>query len=229
MKLFAISDTHGGLPEIPECDVLVIAGDIVPLSLQRSVPGSLWWFESTFTDWVESLKCEKVILIAGNHDFVFDPRLGAYDDTKISKSKVSDKLVYLGPGESYEYNSKTFYSFPWTPVLKRWAFYLDHDDLVKECSKIPKDLDVLIAHCPPKVGQVGVVMQKNYNHGKDFGCEELKDALQTRNVKYCICGHIHSGNKNVQVMDNNIKTKIYNVSLLDEDYIEYYKGTMLDV
>ena len=51
-----------------------------------------------------------------------------------------------------------------------------------------------------------------------------------RNVKYCICGHIHSGDKNVQVMDrNDIKTKVYNVSMKDEDYITYYDGTLLDI
>ena len=224
MKLFAISDTHGALPKIPDCDVLVMAGDIIPLSLQRSIPGSIWWLETSFAEWVESLKCEKVIVIAGNHDFVFEPRWGSLD-----LSKLPDKFVYLAPGKSYEYGGKTFYSFPWTPVLKCWAFYLDHDGLVKECAKIPQDLDVLISHCPPKVGQAGVVQQSGRNYKKDFGCEELTDALSTRNVKYCICGHIHSGDKNVQVMDNDVKTKVYNVSMKDEDYINYYDGIMLNI
>lgn len=224
MKLFAISDTHGALPEIPDCDVLVIAGDIMPLSLQRSISGSLWWVETAFAEWVESLKCEKVIVIAGNHDFALEPRWESFD-----ASKLPNKIVYLSPGESYECGGKTFYSFPWTPVLKNWAFYLDHDDLTKECAKIPKDLDVLISHCPPKVGQAGVVQQSGRNYKRDFGCEELTEALKTRNVKYCICGHIHSGDKNVQAMDNNVKTRVYNVSVKDEDYITYYGGTMLDI
>lgn len=231
MKLFAISDTHGALPQIPDCDVLVIAGDIMPLSLQRNISGSLWWFETSFADWVETLKCEKVIVIAGNHDFAFEPRWESFGVSKIGTNdkKLSDKIVYLEPGESYEYGGKTFYSFPWTPVLKNWAFYLDHDSLTKECDKIPKDLDVLISHCPPKVGQAGVVQQSGRNYKKDFGCEELADALKTRNVKYCICGHIHSGDKNEQVMDNDTKTKVYNVSVKDENYITYYDGTMLDI
>ena len=31
MRILALSDMHGALPTVAECDVVVIAGDIVPV------------------------------------------------------------------------------------------------------------------------------------------------------------------------------------------------------
>ena len=36
IKVVAISDLHGYLPEIPECDLLCICGDLVPLNVQAN-------------------------------------------------------------------------------------------------------------------------------------------------------------------------------------------------
>ena len=226
MKIYAISDTHGHLPDVPPCDVLVIAGDVVPLSLQRSMLGSIWWLNTTFIDWIDSINCKKAILIAGNHDFVFDTQWGDFNKDELKKSK---KLVYLAQNESYEYGGKTFYSFPWTPVLRGWAFYADNDKIKSECKKIPQKIDVLISHCPPKIGTAGVVMQNHYNHGRDFGCPELAEAINSRDIKCCICGHIHTGDKTPQIAENDSKTVVYNVSVLDENYKQYYNGTTIEI
>ena len=75
MKIKAFSDNHGYLPsieEIGECDVLCICGDIFPLQEQRDYYGSLSWYLGIFYPWVQSLKCKKVIMIAGNHDFFLE-------------------------------------------------------------------------------------------------------------------------------------------------------------
>ena len=69
MKICAISDTHGFLPEIEPCDLLLISGDIIPLYIQRNHIASSNWFYTEFTDWIGQLKCDKIIIIAGNHDF----------------------------------------------------------------------------------------------------------------------------------------------------------------
>lgn len=237
MKLFAISDMHGQLPDannIPVCDVVVIAGDIVPLMIQRKASKSINWLEYDFYNWVEQLRCQKVIFIAGNHDFFLDPNYLGYDPIEIIKksintSRVADKLVYLEANQLFEYNGKTFYSFPWISDLRNWAFYKTHEELVEECNKIPNDLDVLITHQPPRVGQAGMVLQSGRLFGSNFGGAELEQALKDRNINICICGHIHSGNKIPQIMYNEAQTKIYNVSILGEDYQQYYNGTEIEL
>lgn len=67
MKICAISDIHGELINIPECDVLCIAGDIVELNVQRDNELSKHWFENEFVPWVNKLPCKKVIATPGNH------------------------------------------------------------------------------------------------------------------------------------------------------------------
>ena len=59
MKIFAWSDGHGEFPHNWEkeehVDVVIIAGDIVPLHIQRDPESSLNWFENEFFDYVRSV------------------------------------------------------------------------------------------------------------------------------------------------------------------------------
>ena len=60
MKIIALSDLHGNLPIITEhCDVVCIAGDIMPLDIQWRFPESISWISREFVDWVEHLDCKK--------------------------------------------------------------------------------------------------------------------------------------------------------------------------
>ena len=43
MKIVAVSDLHGNLPDLPPCDVVCICGDIVPLWVQKSYEKSISW------------------------------------------------------------------------------------------------------------------------------------------------------------------------------------------
>ena len=72
LKIVAISDLHGNLPDIIEpADIALIPGDIVPLAVQFNNPGSKEWLENTFANWVNNLPVDAVFLTAGNHDAYF--------------------------------------------------------------------------------------------------------------------------------------------------------------
>ena len=76
-KICAISDIHGHLPEIPECDILCICGDIIPLYIQREFAQSIAWLSGPFQKWALEAPCKHVVMIWGNHDFIGE-RLDKY-------------------------------------------------------------------------------------------------------------------------------------------------------
>lgn len=69
-----VSDLHGYLPKIPDCDTLLIAGDILPLAVQSSIPKSIAWLDSSFRKWLKQIAEGRIqtVGIAGNHDFIFE-------------------------------------------------------------------------------------------------------------------------------------------------------------
>lgn len=232
MKCIAISDLHGYLPKIEEeCDVVIIAGDITPLDVQHSLARSLSWFLLDFKPWADNLPCEKVIFIPGNHDKWLE-ELGpkqCHTPSEVMKivlgnHKKDSKLVYL-TDNSYEYKGKRFYGFPWCPNLVNWSFYKSDEDLEQACRLIPRRIDVLITHCPPTSLQ-GIVHQRGWNYMKDFGCTQLANELNFIDVKWCVCGHIHSGKHQP---DERWGTKIVNVSLKDEDYKVSYEPFVFEI
>ena len=243
MKIIAISDTHGYLPKLQPCDVVVMCGDILPLNIQRNYEASLAWLSGPFQSWALNLDCKKVVFIAGNHDFVFEQlyndhvhvmgRMAPHSILQFTPEHICDtlfqmdntydpKLIYLCDG-SYVYQGVKFYGTPWCPSLRNWAFYGDKEQLLDRFNKIPFDTDVLITHCPPKYGLQGVVLENNWNYMNDFGCVELQqvlDELFADRDMWILSGHIHSGKHDVEKF-NNIKYR--NCSIKNEDYQVAYQ------
>ncbi len=223
LKVVAMSDIHGLLPrldDMPPGDVLCITGDIMPLDVQSDTVESIAWLCSSFYNWVNSLPYEKVIFIAGNHDFLFETlmtdRNGQHRKANrvCKKLKMPEKLIYLENSE-YMYKGYRFYGSPWCPDLTRWAFYKDGASLQKEFDKIPDNTDVLLTHCPPQVETFGMVQQSGFNYLMDYGCDELRAATYAKKPRLSIFGHVHSGRHSRLEIDG---TMYANVSIKDENY-----------
>jgi Icc-related predicted phosphoesterase len=240
MKIIALSDLHGYLPEIKDrVDVIIIPGDIVDLYYQGSVNKSISWFSRYFVPWAMDLPCEKVIIIGGNHDFFFQrivenkfkgSNIGIDDPSEYRNYIESEsawvikeelllprKIEYL-QDTSITFGGKRFYGTPWCPELHRWAFFKSSDDLKKVFNRIPDDVDVLITHSPGKyVNDTGVSLQR-YDK-PEYGSQELTDAVLEKKPKWWFVGHVHSGNHNVTDFHG---TKVVNVSIKDEGYDAIY-------
>jgi Icc-related predicted phosphoesterase len=227
MKIIALSDIHGDLIKVPKCDVVCICGDILPLNIQRDLVRSWTWLICEFTPWANSLKCDHVVFVAGNHDFIFEQCHQVGSDIK-NMWKDYPKIHYL-IDESVEINGKKFYGTPWCPSLHNWAFYKSSEELTDVFSKI-EDCDVLLTHCPPKTGLTGTVLETNYNYMRDFGCQELTDAISNKKISWILSGHIHSGDHNIFKFDNGIQyINIVNVSIKDESYRINYKPFKFEI
>lgn len=230
-----MSDLHGFLyksEDVPECDVVCICGDFVPLDYQNDDVASIAWFCLEFVPWTDKLRCKKVLFIAGNHEFYLEHiMLGPIREDGSRKCRTSSevlkkllpginkgkhKLVYLRDS-SFEFEGKRFYGTPWISDLENWAFYAPEETLNDHWKQIPKQLDVLLTHLPPNINDCGTVLQKGYGYGNNYGSDSLKEALMERNIKYAFCGHVHSGNHSLY--EYKPGCFIQNVSVKDEDYV----------
>lgn len=234
IRVAAISDLHGYLPnpsEIGNRDIVVIAGDIFPLSIDhdwRSCPELCKeWFLDVFLVWVSELDVDKVFLTPGNHDFFFMhyPQYFTaqdtwYCDNENVKKLVGDKFVFL-LDTAYEYNGAIIYGTPWCENLSNWAFYAK--DTYEKYNKMPNRVDLLISHMPPRVEKVGCSYPNTVNE-RNFGSENLKKIIEEKNISGLVCGHIHTGTHGgVEYCG----TMIYNVSIKDESYANKYNITNL--
>jgi Icc-related predicted phosphoesterase len=242
MKLIATSDLHGTLPEIKEkCDAVIVAGDIIPLDIQRDLVRSVVWFSTEFVNWCMKLDCEKVFVVAGNHDFFIEYIINdsvknmecsklyadAYGDVIINmKLMLPDKIAFLHDSK-YVFHDKVFYGTPWCPTLKNWAFYKSDEDLAEAFKKLPQDIDVLITHAPGyKINQTGISLE--YGYTQDYGSSELTKAVLKRNVKYWVCGHVHSGNHELSNYQDT-DMKVANVSYKDESYKPAFRPLIFEI
>ena len=116
MKVTAVSDCHGLLLPIEEfepCELVCICGDISPLNIQANHKKMRKWLIKEFKPWCESLPCDKVIFIAGNHDSALQNLDFMY--TQFPKDK---KVTYLFH-ENYVYTSKSGKEYTGEEALKK--------------------------------------------------------------------------------------------------------------
>lgn len=215
MKIVAISDLHGYFPSIEfPSDILIIAGDIVPLLYQMDMLESKRWFENDFAEWIKSLPVEEVIMIPGNHDFYFENIL----ESNLSSLRVAchGKLKIL-LHQKYTYidnNGKNWLIFgtPYCHYFGNWAFERDDAKLKDLFKEIPDNVDIIISHDPPfNFGDCDINYDKFYQG--HLGNRPLAERLKSVNYKILFCGHIHSGSHQLNRTFNTI-----NVSLKDEKY-----------
>ena len=161
-KICALSDLHGHLPKIESCELVLLAGDIVPLNIQFDNAASTLWFLDEFTKWIDSLPCDEVIMIAGNHDKLIER---ASFIIHAVESKTDFKLTYLS-GTTYEYIARSLkhykiYGSPFCHKFGNWAFMQSEEWLKDYYDNIPEDTDIILTHDTPMLGDLDLLLLVN--------------------------------------------------------------------
>lgn len=231
MRICAISDLHGNLiTNIEPCELLLICGDIMPLYMQRNKPQCESWLLNEFSTWIKELPCEKVIFIAGNHDFVFENRDFLWIN-RFVKFPTEGKAAYL-ENSFFDYlsNEGKIYRIFGTPACKifgNWAFMYDSDTLMKKYLEMPNNCDIVISHDAPDLNNCGLIPPGRYNQVPvNAGNPWLADVIKDTKPRYAFCGHIHEGN---HWLEDAGDTKTANVSILDDSYSITYEPLYCDI
>lgn len=198
MKIVLISDTHGFECPVPDGDVLVHAGDLTMSGTVTQVSQASYW--------LNSLPHKHKIVIAGNHDWLFERnRVKAV-------SLLGDKITYL-QDSGIEIDGVKFWGSPVQPIFFNWAFNRGRgEDIRQHWDLIPRGTDVLITHGPPR----GILDQASAAINTEHcGCDDLLTALNWFGPKIHVFGHIHGGYGMQKVMGN---ITCYNASIVNEAY-----------
>jgi len=194
LTVFAISDLHGYLPEIPKCEMVLLGGDYAPT---RNIDQQERFFKGEFSDWLQKIQAKYVIGIGGNHDFILqeNPRLAQ-----------NLPWIYL-QDTPIEIETIKIYGTPWTPIYHDWAFMKPEPELAEIYKQIPEGLDILLAHGP------AYRFLDRTREGTHVGSYALLDRIREVYPDTVVCGHIHEARG---IADNGV-TRFFNVSHVTRD------------
>jgi Icc-related predicted phosphoesterase len=174
MRIVCLSDTHNLADQVrlPAGDLLLHAGDLTMAGSSEEVQEA--------RAWLASLPHRHKVVIAGNHDFLFER------EPALARRMMRD-FVYL-EDERVEIEGLRIWGSPWQPWFFDWAFNLERGAAIRaKWDLIPTEIDVLITHGPP-AGHGDLT-----DRGERVGCVDLLAAVRRIAPALHVFGHIHEG------------------------------------
>ena len=208
IRIVCISDTHGQHAKLnlPQGDVLIHAGDFMTYGNR---PKEI----VDFNQWLGKQPHPHKVVIAGNHDLMFERHPGA-------ARELLGNGIYL-ENSGIELLGLTIWGSPVQPEFNNWAFNVARGAAIRRYwEMIPADTDVLVTHGPP----FGV-LDKAHPSTKHLGCEELAKAIGGIKPRLHVFGHIHGGHGS-SASDG---TQFVNASAVNEAYWPVYDPQVVEI
>jgi predicted phosphohydrolase len=174
VRIVCLSDTHNRHAhiDVPDGDVLLHAGDATMMGRPDEI--------AAFDRWLGTLPHKHKILVAGNHDWLFQL------EPPKARSLITN-AVYLEDAETVVEGLRVWGS-PWQPWFMDWAFNLPRGRaLADKWALVPTGIDILVTHGPPW-GILDMV-----DRGENVGCADLLRELARIRPRLHLFGHIHEG------------------------------------
>ena len=227
IKIVAVSDTHGYHRDVdvPYGDVFIHAGDLMTCGYKFNEV-------KDFAQWFTSLPHPNKILVAGNHDRLFEGKDKNKCLLEFTNKPQQGNFHYL-EDSGVSIKGWNFWGSPVQPWFFNWAFNRNRgDDIKKHWDKIPLNTDILITHGPPYgIGDQAIPHPLKRSDkfiipaSEHCGCEDLLDKVRQVNPELNIFGHIHGGRgmypatpQDQRDFKEGYKTHFDNVSFCDEQY-----------
>lgn len=213
MRIVCISDTHlRHSISIPDGDVLLHAGDGTMDGSEHSV--------TRWVQWLASLPHGHKLLIAGNHDWLFQRR------PALARGLIPEGVTYL-EDSGVVIDGLRIWGSPWQPWFMDWAFNLPRGpELAAKWKLIPDGTEVLLTHTPP-YGILDNLPETYGKAGSQVGCEDLMHRINALpRLKLHVFGHIHHAYGRYTDWRGRL---FVNASVLNEDYRPANPPVVVDI
>ncbi len=209
-RLALISDTHNRHKRVgvPDCDVLVHAGDATKRGSEAEMLG--------FLDWLAAQPAQTKIFVAGNCD-AFAER-----EPQRMRTLAEQRDIRYLDDNLLEADGLKIWGTPVTPAFQSMAFNRERGPAIKRhWDAIPDDIDVLITHGPPRgLGDRIIV-------GMRVGCVDLLARVQAVAPRLHVFGHIHEGFGEYRL--DGIETRFLNVATSKLPPLTMRDATIVDL
>jgi len=183
LKICCISDTHSYHRKIniPECDILIHAGDI-------TWKGELDILED-FSLWMKDLPIAHKIVIHGNHEIGHEH---GYKREHGLKMFSDAEIIYL-QDSAVEIDGLKIYGSPDQPWFHNWEYNRQRGkEIAAKWALIPDDTNILITHGPPFM--IRDEAPRGVGGHENVGCVDLLNRIgDLEHLKLHVFGHIHAG------------------------------------